>query len=135
MEASNTNENIINELIKLYHNECDRLKREQKLIEEIECKMEEDKQIIIDNAIKYLKNNQFVPHKMGNYGRYGLNSFGSGPIIQYNNQLWKFLWFVSNSNNVVFIGENGDEFILNEYNLDGIIRMQEINENKSWDKN
>ncbi len=85
----------------------------------------------IDNTIDYLKNNQFVPHKMGNYARYGLNCFGCDSIIKYNNKLWKFICFVSNSNNAVFIGENGEQFILEEYNLDGITRMQEINENKS----
>ncbi len=97
-------------------------------IDEIECPQEVSKNMVIDDAIKYLKNHTFIPHKMGNYARYGLNDFGCDSIIEYNNQLWKFVWFLKDSNNAVYVNNEGREFILKDYNLDGIIRMQDKDE-------
>ncbi len=83
-------------------------------------------ELVINDAINYLKNHTFVPHKMGNYGRYGLNMFGGDSIIQYNNQLWKFIWLISNSNNAVYVNKNGEKYILEDYDKN-ITRMQEDN--------
>ena len=79
-------------------------------------------------AIEYLNNKTFIPHSGGNYGRYGLNFFGCDSIIQYNNDIWKFIWFVQNSNDAVYINKHGTEFILKDYKMDGIIRMQDADD-------
>ncbi len=78
---------------------------------------------VICDAIKYLKNHNFVPHQNGNYGLYGLNFFGCDSIIKYNDKLWKFLWFFSN--NAVYVNEYGEQLFLKEAQQDGIIRMEE----------
>jgi hypothetical protein len=79
-------------------------------------------------AIEYLNNKTFIPHINGNYARYGLNFFGCDSIIQYNNDIWKFIWFVQNSNDAVYINKHGVEFILKDYKMDGIIRMQDTDD-------
>jgi hypothetical protein len=79
-------------------------------------------------AIEYLNTNTFIPHSGGNYARYGLNFFGCDSIIQYNNDYWKFIWFVPDSNDAVYINKDGTEFILKDYKMDGIVRMQEAND-------
>ncbi len=78
----------------------------------------------INQAMEYLKNNTFIPHENGNDLRYGLNSFGCNSVIQYNNHYWKFLWFLSDSNDALYVNKNGETFTLSSYTLDGIIRMQ-----------
>ena len=77
------------------------------------------------NTFEYLNTKNFVPHKNGNYARYGLNEFGCNSIIQYDNQIWQFIHFISNTNNAVYINKDGNQFILDAYNKEGIIRMQE----------
>jgi hypothetical protein len=76
-------------------------------------------------TMQYLNNNTFIPHKGGNYANYGLNLFGCNSIIQYNNNYWKFIWFLSNSNNAVYINKNGEELVIN-YKIEGAIRMQQV---------
>ncbi len=76
-------------------------------------------------AIEYLNTKTFIPHSGGNYGRYGLNLFGCNSVILYNNDYWKFIWFVNNSNDAVYINKNGKEFILKDNTDKNIIRMQE----------
>jgi hypothetical protein len=78
-----------------------------------------------DEAIEYLKTKTFVPHQMGNYARYGLNLLQSKSVIQYNNDYWMICWFVHDSTDAVYINKDGKEFILKDYKIDGIIRMQE----------
>ena len=68
---------------------------------------------------------KFIHHENGNKMRYGLNSFGCNSIIQYNNQIWKFIHFIHNTDNAVYINNEGEQFILDAYNKEGIIRMQE----------
>jgi len=77
--------------------------------------------------ITYLKTKTFIPHIDGNYAMYGLNYFGCDSIIQYNNDIWKFIWFIPHKNDAVYINKSGTELILNNNNkYDGIIRMQEV---------
>ena len=38
----------------------------------------------------------FEPHKLGNYGNYGLNFFGSSSIIQYQDHIWRFCYYSEN---------------------------------------
>ena len=71
----------------------------------------------------YITNNNFVPHTNGNSMHYGLNEFGCNSVILYNNQIWKFIWFINNSNNAVYINKEGDEFVLNDINYTTITRM------------
>ncbi len=77
------------------------------------------------HILEYLNTNTFIPHKNGNYGRYGLNLFGCNSVIQYNNQIWKFKYFISDTNNALYINKEGMEFVLDTYDKDCIIRMQE----------
>ncbi len=83
------------------------------------------KNLVINDAIEYLKTNTFVPHESGNYGRYGLNFFGCDSIIQYNNDNWKFIWFITNTKYAVYVNKDGCNFILQDY-MDGITRMQVV---------
>ena len=77
-------------------------------------------------TLKYLNTKTFIPHIGGNYAMYGLNYFGSNSIIQYNNDIWKFIWFISDTNDAVYINKTGIKLIINTYNkYDNIIRMQE----------
>ena len=77
-------------------------------------------------TLKYLNTKTFIPHIDGNYAMYGLNYIGCDSIIQYNNDIWKFIWFNSNTNDAVYINKTGIELIINNYNTyDNIIRMQE----------
>ena len=76
-------------------------------------------------TLKYLNTKTFIPHENGNYARYGLNLFGCDSVIQYDNKIWKFIHFISNTNNALYIDKEGRGFILDTYNKDGIIRMQE----------
>jgi hypothetical protein len=77
----------------------------------------------LNDAVIYINNNTFIPHENGNYARYGLNLFGCDSVIQYNNEIWKFIWFVSNSSDAVFINTKGQQTIINKH-TDGITRMQ-----------
>jgi hypothetical protein len=43
------------------------------------------------NISQYLLTNNFVPHKGGNMMNYGLNSFGCDSVIEYNDDIWKFV--------------------------------------------
>uniref|UniRef100_A0A6C0HVA8 Uncharacterized protein n=1 Tax=viral metagenome TaxID=1070528 RepID=A0A6C0HVA8_9ZZZZ len=77
-------------------------------------------------TLKYLNTKTFIPHINGNYAMYGLNYIGCDSIIQYNNNIWKFIWFNSNTNDAVYINKTGIELIINKYNnYDNITRMQE----------
>jgi hypothetical protein len=77
-------------------------------------------------TLKYLNTKTFIPHIDGNYAMYGLNYIGCDSIIQYNNDIWKFIWFNSNTDDAVYINKTGIELIINKYNTyDNIIRMQE----------
>jgi hypothetical protein len=78
------------------------------------------------NDPNFLSKNTFIPHKDGNAMNYGLNSFGCESIISYNNDIWKFLYFLNGSNKAVYINKNGLELILdpNTINDNKPIRMQ-----------
>ena len=75
-------------------------------------------------AIEYLKTHNFETHENGNMFRFGLNSWGCESIIQYNNNIWKFIWFIPNTNNAQYINKEGDNIIITG-NEEGIVRMQE----------
>ena len=84
---------------------------------------------IISKTIEYLNTKTFIPHKNGNSFLYGLNEIGCDSIIMrsnYNNDIWKFVFFISNTNEAVYINNKGEEFILENNYMEGIIRMQEI---------
>ena len=84
---------------------------------------------IIAKTIEYLNTKTFIPHKNGNSLLYGLNEIGCDSIIMrsnYNNDIWKFVFFISNTNEAVYINNKGEEFILENNYMEGIIRMQEI---------
>lgn len=78
----------------------------------------------IANTIEYLNSHEFEPHENGNAFRYGLNSWGCDSIINYNNDIWKFIWFVPNKNDAMYINKNGDIITIVDYD-DNITRMQE----------
>jgi hypothetical protein len=79
----------------------------------------------IKDTVEYLKNNTFIPHKNGNDMLYGLNVFGCNSIIQYNNDIWKFIWFISNTNDAVYVNKEGEQITITTY-VDGVTRMQEV---------
>lgn len=64
------------------------------------------------NDNNFLSKNTFVPHKDGNAMNYGLNSFGCESIISYNNDIWKFVYFLVNSNIGVYYNKNGQRLEL-----------------------
>ncbi len=76
------------------------------------------------NISYYLSTHNFVPHTNGNSQNYGLNEFGCNSIIKYNNDIWKFVYFLINTNIAVYINKNGEEFHYNNTDMD-IIRMME----------
>jgi hypothetical protein len=99
-------------------------------LNESDCDTEEDFLYGVKyNISQYLSKNSFVPHKNGNAMNYGLNSFGCDSIINYNNDIWKFVWFFVNSNKAVYVNKNEEELILDTNNMDkmDIIRMMEDN--------
>ena len=55
------------------------------------------------DILEYLKTKTFIPHENGNYARYGLNLFGCDSVIQYDNKIWKFKYFITNTNNISLI--------------------------------
>ncbi len=61
----------------------------------------------------YLTNNEFVPHPMGNYACYGLNTFGCNSVILYNDELLKFYSFQGSTNNAIYINKDGKQIIIN----------------------
>jgi hypothetical protein len=84
------------------------------------------------STINFLKTNTFVPHRNGNQLLYGLNAFGSNSIIQYDNQIWKFIHFIALTNNAVYINKNGEEFIFNQFIFNdsyNITRMEAVEDN------
>ncbi len=53
---------------------------------------------------------------------------GTNSIIEYQNDIWKFYAFQSNSNNAIYYNNKGVVLILNTYNMpQGITRMEEKN--------
>ena len=78
------------------------------------------------NISNFLSKNTFIPHKDGNAMNYGLNSFGCESIISYNNDIWKFVYFLNCSNKAVYINKNGQELVLDTYTINDNkpIRMQ-----------
>ncbi len=81
------------------------------------------------SVMHFLSTNTFIPHELGNIHKYGLNFFGCDSIIHYNNDIWKFLYFMQNSNNAVYINKNGKKFIYNddhEYNEPNVITRMMI---------
>jgi hypothetical protein len=81
--------------------------------------------IIIDDVKNFLSNNDFIPHENGNNMCYGLNSFGCDSIIKYNNDIWKFLWFLTGTNKAVYMNKEGLTCVFDPYNNNSpIIRMQ-----------
>jgi hypothetical protein len=82
--------------------------------------------LVIENEAKqFIASNTFLPHKDGNSMNYGLNSFGCDSIIKYNNDIWKFIWFITGTNKAVYINKAGEIFIYNNQDLD-ITRMEII---------
>ena len=80
----------------------------------------------ITDITSYLSTHTFIPHHMGNYANYGLNMFGTDSIIEYQNDIWKFYAFQSNSNNAIYYNNTGVCLILNTRNMpQGITRMEE----------
>ena len=70
----------------------------------------------------------FEPHKLGNYGNYGLNFFGSPSIIKYQNQIWRFCYY--SGNDAVYESTNGLICCFNEREMrtrSDIKRMQVAN--------
>ena len=75
----------------------------------------------------FLSKNTFIPHKDGNAMNYGLNSFGCESIISYNNDIWKFVYFLNGTTNkAVYYNKNGLELVLDLYTINDNkpIRMQ-----------
>jgi hypothetical protein len=82
----------------------------------------------IYDITSYLSTHTFIPHHMGDYANYGLNMLGTDSIIEYQNDIWKFYAFQSNSNNAIYYNNKGVVLILNTYNMpQGITRMEEKN--------
>ena len=68
--------------------------------------------------------NKFEPHSYGNYGLYGLNTFGCDSIIKFNDEIWKFLHFKKSSEIPTFVNKNGDLIEINLRNAQNVTRMQ-----------
>ena len=87
---------------------------------------------LIKQQMNYLKTTAFRKHKSGNYGMYGLNFLGTGPIIQMNGDIWKFLWFIPGKDDVTFVNAKGTQCTFNPRTIyysdkrDNIMRMEEI---------
>ncbi len=81
---------------------------------------------IFINIAQYLSTHKFVPHTNGNIMNYGLNSFGCNSIIEYNNDIWKFVYF--NKNNAVYVNKDKNEIHFNTFNMSNmkITRMMEV---------
>jgi hypothetical protein len=82
----------------------------------------------IDETINILSNNIFIPHENCNKMFYGLNSFGSESIISYNNDIWKFIWYKSNTNEAIYINKEGKMHAFNTFTMknENIIRMKKV---------
>jgi hypothetical protein len=81
-----------------------------------------------DKEINYLKSNKFKKHSHGNSACYGLNFLGSPSIIEYNNQLYIFIYWLPCSNIANYINAKGEIFSFNPYNKQkNITRMEEDN--------
>ena len=80
--------------------------------------------MLYDKEINYLKSNKFKTHYRGNSGCYGLNFLGSPSIIQYKDELYIFIHWLSGSNIATYINIKGETFSFNPYNKE-ISRMEE----------
>ena len=81
-----------------------------------------------DKEINYLKSNKFKKHSYGNSGCYGLNFLGSPSIIQYKDELYIFIHWMTGSNIASYINVKGEMFSFNPYNKENeneISRMEE----------
>ena len=87
---------------------------------------------LIKQQMNYLKTTAFRKHKSGNYGMYGLNFLGAGPVIQMNGDIWKFLWFIPGKDDATFVNAKGTQYTFNPRtiyysdNRDDIMRMEEV---------
>ena len=82
--------------------------------------------------IDYLKSNKFKTHYRGNSGLYGLNFLGSPSIIQYKDELYMFIHWMTGSNIASYINVKGDIFSFNPYKKEiekEINRMEEDTNN------
>jgi len=85
-----------------------------------------------EEAVEYLKKHVFVPHKMGNWGTYGLHFLGARSVIQMNGKLWKFLYWSGKNEEATFINADSDiitfcpRTVYYSDKRDEITRMDEI---------
>jgi hypothetical protein len=79
------------------------------------------------NIGEYLSCRSFVPHKNGNSMNCGLNSFGCESIIKYNDDIWKFVWFLNKTNIAVYVNKHGNEFHYDTDKTFDMTRMMEVN--------
>lgn len=81
-----------------------------------------------NKEIDYLKSNKFKTHYRGNSGLYGLHFLGSPSVIQYKDELYMFIHWMTGSNIANYINIKGETFSFNPYNKDlekEISRMEE----------
>jgi hypothetical protein len=82
----------------------------------------------IDETKHFIANNIFVPDKNSYNMCYGLRSFGSESIISYNNDIWKFIWLETNTNEAIYINKEGDMHAFNTFTIfnENIIKMKKV---------
>ena len=51
--------------------------------------------------------NNFVEHPMGSHGLYGVNFFGCNSIIQFDGDIWKFMYFKHGSDVPYYVNKDG----------------------------
>ena len=78
-----------------------------------------------------LSPNMYVDHPNGNYGLYGLNTFGGDSIISYKGNIWKFHAYVTgDSKHAIYVNVDGsgEEVVIDLYDKTlKITRMLFIN--------
>lgn len=74
----------------------------------------------------------YVEHPSGNYGLYGLNTFGCNSIILYKGEIWKFYAVpVGDTKNAIYVNADGSgkSVVINVYDMSlEITRMMWIND-------
>jgi hypothetical protein len=81
-----------------------------------------NKPAIVLDAMYYLILNQFKPHPE-KLTLYNFNPTTTDTIIKYNNSIWKFVYYMFNSDIAVYINKYGEEIYINNISNENIIRM------------
>ena len=66
----------------------------------------------VNEIIEHLHSHKFKQHPNGNYSMCGLEEIGCHSIIEYDNDIWMFYAFQTNTNNAIYYNKDRKPFVI-----------------------